>query len=205
MRFAALGGVAGPVLFTVVMLFCASLRPDYSHVDQFMSELGATDTPNAWLMNYAAFVPGGLLLILFGLSVARLVRGHALATVASALLTLFGAGTAAAGFISCDLGCPQSSGSVQNLIHDRIGPLSFLCGSVAVGLLAVHFRRHADWRRLWVYSAVTSALAFASLALLAGSLESRELTGLWQRLHVGLLYTWCAVVGIRAFRLSGHA
>lgn len=202
LRFAALGGVAGPVLFTIVMLICAGLRPDYSHVSQFMSELGATGTPNAQLMNYAAFLPGGTLLAVFGLSIAILVSRHPLSIVASGLLTLFGAGVAAAGFFSCDPGCPQAGGSLQNLIHDRLGPLSFLSAIVAVGLLAVHFRRLGEWQSVWVYSAISSLVAFLSLVLLASSLESRDLTGLWQRLLVGTLYTWCAVIGLRAFRLS---
>jgi hypothetical protein len=41
MRLLALGGVAGPVLFTTLVIVCAALRPGYSHLYPFMSELGA--------------------------------------------------------------------------------------------------------------------------------------------------------------------
>ncbi len=40
MRVLALGGVAGPALFTLVVLVCAALRPNYSHSMQVMSALG---------------------------------------------------------------------------------------------------------------------------------------------------------------------
>ena len=202
MRILALGGATGPALFTVVMLVCASLRPEYSHVTQFMSELGATGTPNASLMNFGAFVPGGLLLAAFGLSMGALVPRHLLSILASALLTLFGVGVVAAGFFSCDPGCPQAGGSLHNLIHDRIGPLSYSSAIVGVGLLAVHFRRLGEWQSLWIYSAASSVVAFCALLLLASSLESRDFTGLWQRLLLATLYSWCAVAGVRAFRLS---
>jgi hypothetical membrane protein len=48
-----LGGVAGPILFSVVVVVSAALRVDYSHIADFISELGATGTPHADLMNYA--------------------------------------------------------------------------------------------------------------------------------------------------------
>jgi hypothetical membrane protein len=40
-------------LWLVVTILIAGLfYPDYSHVSQYMSELGATGAPNAWLVNY---------------------------------------------------------------------------------------------------------------------------------------------------------
>jgi hypothetical protein len=56
-RLLCLGGVAGPALFTAVVILCAALRPNYSHVAQFVSELGARGTSHAELMNLAGFVP----------------------------------------------------------------------------------------------------------------------------------------------------
>ena len=61
-----------------------------------------------------------------------------------------------------------------------------------------------DWRRLSAYSLVTSAVALVFFLSLVGSLESRTLTGLWQRLMLGTLFLWCGVVAVRAFRLEVH-
>ncbi len=55
-KFLALGGITGPILFTLVTIISASLRSDYSHVSQYISELGATGTTNAHLMNFAGFI-----------------------------------------------------------------------------------------------------------------------------------------------------
>jgi len=44
LKFLALGGVIGPVLFTLIVLICASLRPEYNHITHLISELGATGT-----------------------------------------------------------------------------------------------------------------------------------------------------------------
>ncbi len=59
MRILLLGGVIGPVLFTLVVVVAAAMRADYSHVHQFISELGATGSSHADFMNYAGFVPAG--------------------------------------------------------------------------------------------------------------------------------------------------
>ena len=77
MRILSIGGAAGPVLFATAVVVSGALRPEYSHVTQFMSELGETGGSRSYLMNYGGFIPTGLLLI--GFSTRCLIpfaRGH---------------------------------------------------------------------------------------------------------------------------------
>ncbi len=200
MRALALGGAVGPALFSLVVVVSATLRPDYSHIVNFISELGATGTPQAALMNFGGFLPGGVLLAGFGVSLATILPRSRTTLAASVLATLFGIGVALSGLISCDAGCPQTGGSVENFIHDKIAPVSFLLLIAATGILSLKFRSLAAWRSLSVYSGVTSLIALLLLVALVSSLEARALTGLWQRLMLGVLFLWTAVVGLRAFR-----
>jgi hypothetical membrane protein len=200
MRILALGGVAGPAIFSVAMLVTSALRRDYSHLSSFISELGANGTPYAALMNYGGFVPAGVLLAAFGVGLGSVMPRRRLTTVAAGLVTLFGCGVAASGIISCDPGCPQATGSVENLIHDRIGPASFLCLIAGVALFGIAFRGIPAWRHLLAYSFLTSASALCLLVALASSLDTRELTGLWQRLLLAVLFQWCVVIGLKAYR-----
>ena len=85
MRILALGGLAGPVWFAAVVALCAALRPDYRHAHQFISELGAAGSPHAWLMNYAGFLPVGLLLGIGFRSLPRL-RPLSTGSIASGVL-----------------------------------------------------------------------------------------------------------------------
>ncbi|MEZ5292802.1 MAG: DUF998 domain-containing protein [Vicinamibacterales bacterium] len=195
------GGLAGPLLFTTVAVTCAWLRPGYSQIDQFISELGATGTPYAWLMNYAGFVPGGLLIAGFGLSLRARLPRERLFAAGTALVVFFGAGIGASGLFPCDVGCPQGEGSVMNLVHDRLGPLLFLAGALGVVVLGLGFRHVPPLRSLWGYSVASGLIALVLLALLASTLESRVRTGLWQRLLVSVLFTWCGVVAVTAARL----
>lgn len=198
----ALGGLVGPAIFAVVVILSAALREDYSHVTHFVSELGATGSSRAGLMNYAGFVPGGLGLVAFGMALGRLLPRSRLIQVATALLVVFGSGVAASGIISCDPGCPQTGGSLQNFVHDKIAPVSFMCAIVASALLGVSFRHDRTWRSFSYYSLATSVAALGLLLGLVSSLDARELTGLWQRLLLITLFSWCALCGIKAFRLG---
>ncbi len=88
-RTAVLGGVAGPVLFTIVTILAAAGTPGYSHAANFVSELGVPGAPHAPAINYAGFVPAGLLLGAFGLALGRTPPPERFRWVVSLLVTVF--------------------------------------------------------------------------------------------------------------------
>jgi hypothetical membrane protein len=205
MRWLSLGGILGPLLFTAVVAVLGALRPGYGHVAQFISELGASGTQYSAVMNYAGFVPAGLLLAALGLSLFRALPRRALAIAGAALVTLFGVLIAASGIASCDPGCPQGSGSAQNTVHNSIAPVLFIALIVAPALLGQHFRGVPALRALSLYSFITSLASLVLFGAMVQSLEARELTGLWQRLLLATQFAWCAAVGVRSFRVANGA
>ena len=142
MKFLSLGGVTGPVLFVVVLFFCGSLRPDYSHATQFISELGATGTENAALMNFAGFLPSGLLIAAFGVSLAQVLPRRRPSAVASAFVSFFGVGLVVAGLQPCEPGCPQETPT----LHDGVSIAAFLLAIAGSALSAHIFRSSSGWR-----------------------------------------------------------
>jgi hypothetical protein len=154
-------------------------------------------------MNYLGFIPSGLLLAVFGVSLASLRPRTALSLTAAALIAVFGLGIAAAGVYCCDPGCPREGISFEASLHRLVSIGAFMAGVLGTGLWAYRFRGLAAWRSLWRYSAVTSAAALVLLLVLNASVESRAFTGGWQRLFLATLYLWCAVVGLRVFRSPG--
>jgi hypothetical membrane protein len=199
MRFLALGGVAGPVLFVLVTAASGMWQAEYSHLHQFISELGASGTPHAWLMNYVGFVPTGLLFLGFAVSTRSIGPRTLLSAIATLLLVFFAVGATVAGMAPCDVGCPQGSGSLANMVHDQISPLAFLALILAAALFGFYFRSVEDWRPYWMYSVATSGVSFGLMTMLVLSLESRNFTGLWQRLLLVALFSWCAMIGLRLY------
>jgi hypothetical membrane protein len=188
-----------------VTVVAGSLRADYSHLHHFISELGATGTPNAALMSYGGFLLPGLLLLGFAFSTKTLLPQGRLARVATVLLVVFAVGVITAGLFSCDVGCPQEGGSLANRIHNQASPLAFLAVAVAAGLLGIDFRKSEQLKSLWLYSVGTSVAALILLGGLGASLDDRVFTGIWQRLFLGTVLLWCAVLGARLYRVAPGA
>ncbi len=148
-------------------------------------------------MNYAGFIPMGLLFLCFAVSTWALVPRTRLSSFATVLLVLFSLGGTTAGLASCDVGCPEGSGSLANALHNTISPLAFIALILATAALGVYFRSVPAWRPFWLYSVGTASVALGCFVMMVASLQSREFTGLWQRLLLAILFAWTTVVGLR--------
>ena len=194
---------ARPCPFTIVVLICSGLRPGNSHIDHFISELGATGTANEELMNLAGFIPTGVLIATFGLSLVLFLPNNYFARIGSTLIITFGIGVVIAGIFSCDPGCPRT-GSLENKIHDSVSGFVFLLAIIGILLLGISFRNSTLFKGSWVnYSILTAILSFGFLLALINSIESYTLTGMWQRLLLVTIFLWCGFVGIKIFKYHG--
>lgn len=201
-KYFSLGGLFGSALFTLMTLICSSLRPGYDHINHFISELGATNTHHATLMNYAGFIPSGLMIIQFAISLLSLLSMSVAGRFGAVLVGLFGTGVILVGFFSCDQGCPQKDGSFENMMHNAVSGPAFLSVIIGILLLAFAFRKSIQWNRLWIYSLMSSLVAALFMILLINSIESRELTGLWQRLLLATVFLWLSIISINLFRFN---
>ena len=198
-RYFSLGGLFASILFTLMTIICSSLRNSYDHINQFISELGATKTEHARLMNYAGFIPSGFLILLFSVFLFHGLPKSIIGRIGSVLVGLFGIGMMLAGYFSCDKGCPQVGGSFENRMHDGISGPAFLSEIIGIFLLSFSLRRSIDWKRFWIYTLISSILAMAFMVLLINSLESREQTGLWQRMLLLTIFQWLSVMSINLY------
>ncbi len=201
LKILGLGGLIGPSIFTLAVIVNANLRSDYDHVSQFISELGATGTVNAMGMNLFGFLPLGLSMVAFGISLLFLLPKSISLRLGSILILVFGTGVLMAGFFSCDAGCPQQ-GSMENMIHNQVSAVAFFSAIIGCGLLGISFRNHDVWRPVWIYSMLTCVASAGFLAAMINSFEASTHNGMWQRLLLLTLFVWFAFMGVRLFRLT---
>lgn len=192
----ALGGIVGPILFTILVLVCASLRPDYNHMHEFISELGASLTPNARIMNFAGFLPTGLCIIGFGISLFMYMRSakSVLAMLGASLVMVFGVGMITAGIYSCDAGCFEAI-TREGEIHGRVSAIAFISLILGIFILGITFRGISDLRKYMWYSLLSAVFAAFCMVQMVGSFETESFTGLWQRLILGTAFIWMGVIG----------
>jgi hypothetical protein len=150
-------------------------------------------------MNWAGFIPSGILITLFGVSLIQLLPKHFLARVGSILILTYGLGTVVVGFLSCDPGCPQV-GSLENNFHDQISGPTFMSAIAGILILGISFRRLHFWKKFWIYSVVSALVSVVFLIGLINSIESSTYTGTWQRLLLITIFLWVSIVGMQIYR-----
>lgn len=131
-RLMALGTVLYGALFYTIG---AAIKPGYSSVSQFISELNATGTAHAEALGLLGFLPVGLLFAAF-LWVATPVA----AVEGSSRIGWWLLWSQPVAFISvflapCDAGCPES-GSLSQSIHNALGILTYFAGATGLFMVA---------------------------------------------------------------------
>ena len=204
MRLLLFAGIGGPILFCTAVVFVSSLRPDYSHVNQFMSELGEAGGHFAWVMNYLGFmIPAGLILMFALVLRVRLPR-TTLNLLGTTLLAVFAVSMFFAGVFSCDVGCPVSDRSSDQKLHDLFSIIAFPALTAGVFICGLSLSRTANWRRFGVYSLATAVSSLVLLVAMVQSESSRDGTGMYQRLYLGVLFLWLMAMSVRQLMEIGN-
>ncbi len=112
-----------------------ALTPGYSHIGQYISELGAVDAPYGGLVSLGTFLPAGVLAVLTCLALMTRVPPTRAARLGLAMVALIGVSWIVAAFAPCDAGCP-AEGSPRQAIHNLAGAIGYLGGGAGFLILA---------------------------------------------------------------------
>lgn len=191
---AALCGLSAVLLAFVVTVIGGALRPDYSHVSQYVSELGELGAVHASVVNAFGFVPIGVLVMLFLILAQRSLPRSIAARIGSLCMSAVGAAYLAAAVFPCEPGCPPS-GSASQAVHSLFGVLEYTGATAGALFLSVAFRRDERWRSLVPYSRVVAlTVGIAFLAMSSSQLEPYR--GLFQRMAEMAIFFWIALVSV---------
>lgn len=201
-RIAFVAIVAAVGILLAAVVWGGAVYPGYDHARQFMSELGATGSVTGPTTNALGYVPNGVLVTVFSLLAAWILRRSALAVVACLLLAANGLGMTGAGIYPCDFECSRSDQSVAARLHDLFGGLGYLFALLGVGLAALWARTSdAPWLApLGVLVLLLSVVGFY------GVIAEVELLGLFQRVMETALAVfmlalgWALLRGVRGAR-----
>jgi hypothetical membrane protein len=195
-------GLLAPVLWLSIIIVCGAMRPGFSHLTQYISELGERGGSTEFLMRYLGFLPTGLMHVAFAAFLYRAFGRSRMAVLAAALLATNGVARVGAGVFPCAPGCDGGRLDVGQRMHSLSAEVGFFALIGAAVLWGVVFRAHESLRGLSVYSICSGFLGLLFLALMARSAESRAGTGLFERLSSGSLSLWIFVFAARTWRLK---
>ena len=179
--------VLGYGLLLIMIVAGGAAWPGYSHVSQFISELGAVGAPHARMVNLGGFLPVGLLLTLFALLSALLAPRSGLRVAGFLMLALFAVGYLAAAFFPCDVGCRSATPSASQMIHNLAGLGGYLGAPIGLILLGIAARRWPDAAWLSPLAFACAAAAFIAFVVMLGE---PPIGGLVQRVLEGSVALW---------------
>ena len=160
---------SGAIVFAALMvlvetLYFASLRQNYSHSSNTISELGETGAPCAGQVAFGFFLPVGLLV---WLALGLVYRGASDRYVTTALIALssLGVGYMVAVFFPCDPGAPLY-GSWRTQVHNLAGFIDYAGTGIGFLIISRYFTR----QRLTIHAfafLVASGLVLVCMVLLS--------------------------------------
>src|SRR5215212_5763409 len=196
----AFAGIAGPIVFVVVVIVQSLLHPDYSQVRLPISALAAW--PGGWVQD-VNFVHFGLLTISFAIGLHLGVRRNRAALIGPGLLVLSGVGLIIAGLFPW-----------RGVEGDFIVPAGHLLGALlaflgtGTGFIVVSRRLAGDprWRSVATY-ALASGIAIAVLfvatfvLVIPRGAPLHSSGGLVQRVTLAVWFPCTVVLAHRLLRL----
>ena len=144
-------GILAPVLWASAIIFGGSLRPEYSHFSQYISELGERGSSTEFIMRYGAFVPTGLMHIAFAAFLSNTFKDSPVAKFAAILIAINGIARIGAGMFPCEVGCAFPRLLLSQKLHSLSAGVGFFALIGASLLWGIVFRRYQSLRDLSVY------------------------------------------------------
>jgi hypothetical membrane protein len=193
-RYSAIAGIVGPVLYTITWLVLGFLEPTYSHTRDPISNLSAIGASFALVMTVIIFV-FAILIIVFAFGLQRgLPPGFWGGPVALVIAGVGYVGIALAPLNLADPGDP-------NVPHTISATVTVFAMMLAPILTFPRLRRDPGWRNLSGYSIATTAAAFAFMVM-ASLPTFADWAGLMQRLVLAVFLVWMVVIAIRLYVLA---
>ncbi len=169
--------------YLIMLIGGGILKPGYSHVSQYISELNATGSMNATFIGWIGFMPFGIASLLLLIICAPLVPLKGAGKSGYWLLMAEPIAYIGSTFAPCDLGCP-AEGSVTQMIHNALGFITYLATTIGLVMMGSATNIPTKWR-ITIFSLAVIWFSFFSMMLEPEMVAYR---GLLQRLAEWIVY-----------------
>jgi len=189
--------VCSSIWFATSIIIAGHFYPNYSHVSQFISELGATGSPDGTLVNYLGFIPTELLILSFvtiGFSVLPKTKKNAAGLI---LIAIYAFTLGIAAMFPCDFGCGPEVSSVSHRIHILSAILGYSCAIAAIFLISSGSN---DWSKSKYFSTAGYILGILAIAAFINLNPEFNMVGAIQRVLEISIYTWLILLGLLVYR-----
>jgi Protein of unknown function (DUF998) len=182
----AAAGVASPIVLATVAMLVSGQRPEYSHLRNTISELGAVGAPGAPWMNVCGILPAGILVMASALAVYRILGAGSLSTIAALILGLGGACLGASALSPWRGPANMDLTILTNRFHFIFAIVGFLAISLSPLLFGLR-SRGLPFLHGWLWPSVVASLGVFVIGFWPRQGDYR---GAFQRASLLMFYLW---------------
>ena len=176
-------GILGVLFFIVPSVLGGFQFENYSHIQQFISESYAIDTPYGIYLRLFGFLPSGVFIILFSMSAIKfLPKSNLLKIGLTGFAFFYGLGNIIVSVFPCDAGCNKEliNPSISHIIHIFSGAITYTFVPFCLFLIGVSANKWNNGKRMVILSVLCGAVAFL-LSMLLSINPTGQFIGLIQR------------------------
>jgi len=191
----------GPLFFTIAIILFGSLNTEYSHISQFISELGADGAPNNTLMNFLGIIPFGLSILLFAIGSFLSLKNDLLGQISFSFLGITGILFVMAGLYSCNVGCDFDNMTQEAIVHNMSAFsafILFLISAIVLGLNYFSKRKN----KMHLFSLTGAIVGMLLFYIISTTGIYSDFRGLYQRLFIVNFFIWLIGIGYYMSKLS---
>ena len=197
-QYLAICGIIAPLLFTIQLIIIGYYHPNYNHIIQYMSELGAVNAPYANIKNTGLSIIG-ILIIFFSFGMYEELNDKQTKSIilGSSLVFISGLSFFLIGFFPCDPDCINFT--TIGIVHGYLANTAQFPLIIAPYFLLTNFKRNKKWHIIYYYSIVTIILGIISFTVYK-SYIFEDYIGLLQRISFGIPILWVEIIAIKIFK-----
>ena len=199
LKFSALSGILAAILPLIVLSISGYIQPDYSHIENLISELNQRGLPHSLQIGYFGFLPIGLVTVLFIWRLKSDIVHSKRSIVGLLFLALSGVDWVVTVLAPCDQGCPKSGDiSLSQKIHNLSGFLTLVLVPVGVYLLIKPLRDSGFGKAVTVMSVITLVNIVVTFPIFIFNIFPSA-PGLIQRIDLGVFLVYLSILSIKIY------
>jgi len=197
-KYLAICGIIAPLLFIIQLIIIGNYHPNYNHITQYMSELGAVNAPYANIKNTGLFIVGILIVLFsFGMYIDLNDKKTKSTILGSSLIFISGISFLLLGFLPCDPDCINFT--TIGIIHGYLANTAQFPLIIAPYFLLSNFKLNKKWHGIYYYSIISIILGVITFAVYK-SYIFEGYVGLLQRISFGIPILWVEIIAIKIFK-----
>jgi hypothetical protein len=175
------------VWFAGTIIVAGLYYPEYSHITQFISELGATGSPHGEYVNYLGFIPTELFILAFVFTSFLAVPKTKINITGLSFIVVYAVTLGISALYPCDFECRPVEPTISHNIHMLSAFPGYFCGIISIFILSSGSSFISQYK---VYKFVSFTIGVICIYAFLNLDPNSLVVGVYQRSLDLMIYLW---------------